>query len=728
MLDSLPPTSVVAEIVAPTERVEQAIAQSPASASPAAPGSVLPPSQDASPPPARPSLRLPAPTPAASPTDPVTTPTTAPQPQAETAPALPNLESLGIVRLQADRQSFDGERQLVIAQGRASLRFRGGVLFADEIQVNLQANTLKAEGRVWLLRGQQVARGSQLTYNLLQESGTLLNAQGRFNTGPTGARDLDPSIPPSTDIADRIQSVEELEQPVTNVRRIGQLLVTSAFGGEYTDPSDLQSLTNPGAVLPTQISGFDIRGGVQNVRFQADRLDLGPDGWTAKDIALTNDPFAPPQAEIRSAQATYQAPPGSLGSLGIFGSGLVLENSLRIPLPDNNSVVQEREGGILTVGFDGVDRNGAFLEREFSVINENNIQLSLTPQFLLQRAINLAGGGRELGNDVEVNSVNPLDAFGLVGRLNANIAPNTQFSLITNLASLNPENLGTQSRISSDLRQDFGFFDLLLNYRYRERRFNGSLGVQTVQQSYGVTLETRRLNLLALAGVNPSDTFPRIDGLNFRFQASYQNLLALTDQPNLLGAQPSPALANLNRFQLETGLTLPITLWREDPLPATPDAGLRYTSAPVTPGLRIIPEITGVITNYSDGTSQNSLAYRFGADLTLGKFAGDFFDYTNLRADYLRSTGQGFSPFLFDRLVDRNVLVLGATQQLLGPFLVGVTSAINLDTNEAFNTTYRLEYSRRAFGVSLSYNPNQQVGILAIQLNDFDWQGLGGQN
>jgi len=57
------------------------------------------------------------------------------------------------------------------------LRFDGGVLDADRLQVNLLNKIAVGEGNVALTRGQQVLRGERFTYNFVQDSGDLLNGR-----------------------------------------------------------------------------------------------------------------------------------------------------------------------------------------------------------------------------------------------------------------------------------------------------------------------------------------------------------------------------------------------------------------------------------------------------------------------------------------------------------------------------------------------------------------------
>lgn len=78
---------------------------------------------------------------------------------------------------------------------------------------------------------------------------------------------------------------------------------------------------------------------------------------------------------------------------------------------------------------------------------------------------------------------------------------------------------------------------------------------------------------------------------------------------------------------------------------------------------------------------------------------------------------------MFDRAADTKILSVGLTQQIYGPFRLGIQTAINLDTGESLSTDYTLEYSRRTYGIILRYNPVQELGSIGLRISDFNWFG-----
>jgi Protein of unknown function (DUF3769) len=164
-------------------------------------------------------------------------------------------------------------------------------------------------------------------------------------------------------------------------------------------------------------------------------------------------------------------------------------------------------------------------------------------------------------------------------------------------------------------------------------------------------------------------------------------------------------------------------LWQGKPLAATPTEGLRYTPSPVVPFLQAIGGVTATNSYYTNGDNQSTLTGTIGLQGQIGNFSRPFFDYTGFNISYSQGLNTGSSPFLFDRSVDNRVLNAGITQQIYGPFRVGIQTAINLDTGAQSSTDYTLEYSRRSYGVTLRYNPVLELGAISFRLSDFNWSG-----
>ncbi|MEG3986215.1 DUF3769 domain-containing protein [Microcoleus sp. S28C3] len=662
--------------------------------------------EDNSPEPAEIPVPEPAPEPAPSgqqqfdiPT-PGTTPVPPPRPQPRPKPAAPGVRTApsqrtvpfpvspaDTIEIKADRQEFDDKQQIVTAVGNVVVRFRQTVIDADRAIVNLVTRQVVASGNVAYTRGQQVVRGQQMEFNLGLNSGAVEQASGEIFL-PAAGSELTPTLP--TDISagtileqplsDRITS----QQPVRGVKSPGAATVTIGGGGQLAAPQ--------------------VVGAVNRVRFEAERIELLPDGArVATNIRITNDPFSPPEFEYRARRATIRRISPTAEELVTTQPRLVFDNRVKIPVYPRRQVFDSRQqnGPCLTFGYDGGDRGGLYAECGLEVLQNGPVRLTLTPQIYLQRLVAENGG----------NPFSP-DSYGLKARLRASLGPRTSLDGSAIFLSFeNFPNLPEDSfRGNLRLRQLIGTHSLAAEYSYRDRLFNGSLGYQTVQSSLGAVLTSP---VIQLGGT----------GINLSYQAGYQFINADTDRADLLEPVRENNRVDLGRSQLSFALSRGFNLWEGEPLPRTPTQGLRYTRTPVVPFLQLALGLRGVGTYYSSGDRQNSLAGSVGIQGQFGHFSRPFLDYTGFNVTYTQVGRDGISPFLFDRLVDLRVLSFGLVQQVYGGFRVGFQSAINLESGEAISTNYTVEYSRRSYAIILRFNPERQVGSLTFRISDFNWNG-----
>ncbi|MGF1493906.1 MAG: DUF3769 domain-containing protein [Microcoleaceae cyanobacterium] len=610
-------------------------------------------------------------------------PTIAPQPSADIPVILPS----DSIEVTADRQEFDQQRQIITATGNVMIRFRQTLIDADRAQVNLATRQVVADGQVALTRGEQVVRGNRMEYNLVRNTGVIFEANGSVLTS-SAARDLSAENNPvninnedfpAAPISDRITSA----QPVENI---------SATEGADVNVSGL-SLPNVG-------------GNVRRLRFEADRIDIASDGsWEATNIRITNDPFSPPEIELQADTAKLNRLSPLQDELLTTGSRLVFDQSFSLPLFRDRTIIdrRQRDASPFSIGYDLDDLGGYFVQWNAAPLLFGPLELDLSPQFLAQRAIESGG------------PFDP-DSFGLRANLSGPLGTRTFLDSRLRVNSFDgfPSLDEDDYRASVRLRQFIGDYTLTAEYSYRDRLFNGTLGFQTVQSTYGAILTSPLYDL-------------GTSGAQFRFQTAFQRIDARTDQLDLLAVNRDNDRISRTRFQTLANFTYPITLWQGEPLPATATEGLRYTPRPVIPFVKLVFLAQGVVSLYSEGESQSYLVAGAGLQGQLGNFSDDFFDYTGFNLFYTQVIQDGESPFLFDRRVDDRVLTIGLVQQIYGGLRAGFESSINLDNGLALNNEFTLEYSRRTYGVLLRINPVRRVGSLNLRISDFNWTGNPGR-
>ncbi len=596
------------------------------------------------------------------------------------------------VDLQAEFQALDVETQVVTARGNVRLRVGNALLEADRLWVNLANRFVLATGNVIFQRGNQRITGDRLEYNLLQGSGTVTQARGEVFL-PTLGQDIETIIPVDASQAANQPITERLRNPgpIAGVRTVGSAII--GLGPNTPFPGTREPVGSPD---------------LQRFRFQADRIDLDAVGWQAEGIRFTTDPFSPPELEFRGSRARLEPLPNGEDELVVDQARVVFDQGLSVPLV--RSRVRLRRDGFdeedlnplpTGLGIDGRDRGGFFVERSFTLGVAPPWRLEVVPQVLVERLLSST-------------SAFNLSNYGAIVNLTGQFGPTTRVLATANLSGLDLQNFDTRLRSSVRVQQALSRHTLNLEYSYRDRLFNGSLGFQEVQNSVGAVLVSPGLVL--------GNT-----GITFNYQLGAQYITAETDRPALLVNNLTNNFASLGRFQGVAALGRGFTLWQGQPLPPTPEAGLRFTPRPVVPFVDLVLGVQGAYSYYTDGSTQENLNASVGLRGQFGRFSRNFFDYTQWNISYSKSfVGTSTSPFRFDRNVDQNILNFGLIQQLYGPIRVGFQSSLNLDTGVVFSTDYILEYSRRTYGFVLQINPQQSRGFVGFRLSFFDWIGDSG--
>ena len=626
-------------------------------------------------------------------------------PELETTPV--EQQSTNVVEVIADRQEYDSQRQVITATGNVEIRFTNGVLLADRVQVNLPNRVAVAEGEVILTRGEQILRGDRFEYYFIQDSGVILNANGEIYQ-PTTTQDFSSTLP--TDVGAEVVPNQTLNDRLALNQPLQRVTTTEGYRfvvGDAIAPNRAEQQQQTGR-----------GGGVNRVRFQADRVDFDAERWTATNVRITNDPFSPPELELRAETATYRNIAPLVDEVTLTNSRIVFDQALSIPTFQDRLIIDRRprQPGLFSISYDGTDRGGLFIERGFKVIDTQNISFEVKPQYLLQRAIfpDTFTEDDEIDEDVSVFSPS---AFGLVTNLDVIFGERTTLQAVTSFSSLDFDNVAENLRARVELRQKVGDlnrpYDLRLAYNYRDRIFNGSLGFQTVNSSIGALIVSPSIPL--------GDT-----GINLSYQASVQHIEASTDRQDLLEPERENDLIDLTRYQGAASISRGFMLWQGEALPPTPEQGLRYTPTPVQPYLQLTTGLTGVASYYSNGDTQPSITGSIGLLGQLGNFSRPFFDYTGFNITYNQGIRGDASPFLFDRFADTQTLSWGITQQIYGPLRVGIQSSLSLNDSQEISTDYFIEFSRRTYNILLRYNPVLEIGSISLRISDFNWSGNPG--
>jgi Protein of unknown function (DUF3769)/LptA/(LptD N-terminal domain) LPS transport protein len=621
---------------------------------------------------APPPPREPVPTPA------ITSPSAAP-------PTKPIFPVAGVVELRAEQQEYNSTEQVITASGKVLMRFRNALLQADRLEVSLQTKKAVATGNVSLKRGQQVLTGEKFDYDFGNDKGVITQAGGAVYQ-PSIAQDLNvPRVAPANGEFNDISLAEKLQndQPV---RRI-----TSSSSTGVTIGSDREIEFQP----PLQP-----RGTITRLRYRADRLEFDGKILSGSGIRLTNDPFSPPELEVRADNISFQSLSEAEDQVNAANPRVTIDQGFTLPLVVSQLSLSQlgKDNNPFGFGLDTADRGGLYLERNIQLIDQKSLRLTLLPQYYLQRAI-------------VKDQLLSLNSLGLKTTLDASLGAGSTVKGTVEFTSLDPNLLGDtlRSRISFNQELDLlsGKHNLLVSGAYRDRVSNGTLGFQDVQSNLGATLTSPKINL---AGT----------GINLSYLFGAQLLNANTDQVGLAG---SDGRVNLSRLQAGASLSKSFKLWEGAGPPVDQRSTYNYSPVPVVPYLQLNTGLDAKVNSYSNGDSQSLYGYSVSLQGQIGHFTAPLFDYTGFNIGYAQNFLSGNSPYLFDRFLDSRIVTAGINQQIFGPLKAGIQTSINIDTGQSLGTDYYLDYSRRTFGILVRYNPLLQIGSIGFKLNDLDWRG-----
>ena len=399
-----------------------------------------------------------------------------------------------------DRQEYDINTQVFVAEGNVVITYKKSELKADRVQMNTQTQEVVAEGNVFFTRGDQKIRGTKLTYNYGTVKGELLKASGSVDLGTLNSSEVAKS--PSETAANSV--------------------TVSILG-----------------------SNNSADGQVRRLGFIADRLIIDGDYWTAENLRVTNDPFTPPELELVTSKATLTPISPTQNRLELESPIIVFDQGFSLPLPINSVIIDRfQRFSPALLGVDRRDRDGIFYQQSFDVVTQPNLSVQLSPQLLLERAFTSQKG------------LAAFDLFGIVATLNGAFDNGHKLSARASLSGLDFTKLESVLRANATYQIPvFGNHTLLSQYAFRDQVYNGSLGFQDVNNLLGTTLISPNYVLgdsqisfnyqtsLQMVGAVRDDIQPVAVGTLVRWQGA----AALSRSIPLWRGEPAPA-------EKETGL------------------------------------------------------------------------------------------------------------------------------------------------------------------------------
>ena len=472
-------------------------------------------------------------------------------------------------------------------------------------------------------------------------------------------------------------------------------------------------------------------GTISRIRFQGSQIRIRGNRWTAETMSFTNDPFTPARSWSLALKVVAVMDEGGVTRIRSRSAQILLDGKVSLPAVINTTIGEDESR--FAWDTDEEARDGFFISYNLEPIKLGKRgSLQLQPQLNVQRAIegrtsSYVLPGQNLASPTSEQTAKLADMFGLLAALNLPmgwLSLNAEASLST----LNPDNFRSGTRSTSRLTAPLNLpghtsANADIFGSYRERIYNGSLGLQTVAYSYGANLSGNVvLNQPKAQGARLKAPFIAPVNLSWAAQSG-------TYEATLFGTN---TLDSLWRSYASLAASTTLQLWQGSALDASedPKRGLRYAPVPVVPGLGINFGASGYAATYSDGASQSTLTLWGGPSFTLGQFDRPVFDYTRFSASIAGTFLNGASPFGFDRTVDLRTLSFQAAQQIYGPIVLEAGATFNIDNGSEFygDVSYsyvELKLQRRSYELGVYYSPYDGIGGIRVKLNDFNFNGSG---
>ncbi len=594
------------------------------------------------------------------------------------------------VEISADRQYWESTN-IYVAEGNAIASVNNGTLKAGRISFNQEKNVIYAKENVVFERGSQYFRASYFKYDLTQQKGEIRGVYGII-TVKLLASDLN------------LSSSSITKQDISNAK-------IELKDGIAVEGGQLDLSLNPFVI------GKVPKTGINRWSFRTPKITINKKGWKAKRLTLSNDPFSPSQAKIYSTNVIAKDDKYGVPEIIASNSRLILENSINIPLGKRTFGGRDKKKDQRWIlGLDNKDRDGFFLGRIYKPIKLNaNYKLYLQPQFLIQRAINgktnsyISPGSSVTSSNVS-NPVSFSDLFGLSAKLKGK-AFNKDSLLRANISTFNPSRIADGSRFYTRIRDQFNLSNIddinaTLFAAYRFKSWNGSLGRSDIYTSYGGFLD-KQYNW-NIGKSNHSSIFRT--GLA-KYQAEELN---------------SESLLNLWRASIFNSYSISSPIYQSKNQAQKHKKPSPFSQSLINKGIIFNTDFTTKYYYYEDGSNQSSFEVSAGPEITFGNFQRWFLDYTKLSIKPGFTLKSGDSPFKFDNSVDLQKISFKLAQQIFGPIVLSGIYDVNIDSNsdqygETINSKVAILWERRAYGVGLFYNIDDESGGLMFRLNGFDF-------
>ncbi len=611
------------------------------------------------------------------------------------------------LQITSDSQFWEQEN-IFFAEGNVNALINGAKLKADKLKVDQLNKTLVASGNVIFINGSNYFSASHFEYNLDKKKGRLDNVYGVIDIK---------MIPKDLNLLESKENRKE-ENENDDKSTLREVKLQDGFTLEGSLDPEMKILSS------NEIK----KNSINRWRLKASNIFIFKNGWRAREVSFTNDPFNPAQSRIDAYKVELIELDEGRDNYVLTAkkSYLVLEDKIKIPIRNRKISKQGLEDWKRfekwILGIDGQDRDGIFIGRQLSPIKlPFDYSWSIQPQFLLQRSIEGKTNsyplkGQAFNSKKVLSDTDFEDNFGLESEIIGKT-----FTWDTNISSsistFNADRFADGSRHSINFSKEIKALrikdikaNLFGEYRYNMYEiWDDSRDNNDIYTAYGFKLDKK--------GTFNSDKIKS----NYALRTGVGQYRAL----QLNGSK----LINRYRSDFNGRLDSKYPLIYFDK--KEPIEYIRPSNSPkvITPSLYLNSLITSSNYIYQGGERQFLIGFGLGPELTIGSFSRNYFDYTNISILPTITFKSGESPFEFDNKEDLVTLKFIFSQHIVGPLLIKTINEWNIDSGsdnygDVISAKAAIMLQRRAYELGLFYDIENQSGGVSFSLNGFGFKGI----
>ena len=588
------------------------------------------------------------------------------------------------IDIESDRQYR--ENDIYYAEGNVLIKLKNGNLKADKFFYDKKNSEVELKGNISFFKGQQNFKAKLIKYNFELQEGFINDISGSL----------------SLDNLDEDLNLYQVDKKSCSKDELDLLNL----------PEELELLNSKNARL-NNILGVNLDfGKISNWKFKSKKITIHPNSWKSDKVEFTNDPYENPQfiVESNNFSADIIDDAYKFKSKSTF---INLENKLRIPI--GNRTISDGDVSLKWgVGYDKAKRDGLYIYRSSDIFRlTKNLDFSYKPYFLIQRAIRGKTGSFRIKDasyldDKSEQITKFSDYLAIESDIKGKIF-NFDSNINFDLGSLNTERLNDslsinanflktlysksnqESKNTCSIKDDLPYenFSLKNGFYYVYLKDN-------IYTGYG----TKLLTNYTYEDKNISDDYSLIFDLGSYKSKSREN-------NNFLSLDRYGINVSFNRRFRIFDLNNQNQIYNS-----------RYDKTPriIDKAFFLNTKLSTSYYEYSNKESQSAFFAGMGPSFTIGDLKNDFFDYSFLSVmpEFINKKGE--SPFGFDNLNSDSRIKFVYKQQLYGPILLGLSSDLIISNKSKNygkfkNIEYSIDFSRRAYKVSLFYKNTQSFGL-----------------